>query len=150
MLCAVPESSRTKLMQQFVPAGNRDGTTVLDREFGATSLSPLRAAALEAAKTAGLGDDRAIDVMLAMHELAANVVRHGTGRGRLQMEVTRQALICQVTDDGGAGQASQLGRAAPWPVQHGHGLWLVRLTADQIQVATGPGGSAVCVIFLLR
>jgi anti-sigma regulatory factor (Ser/Thr protein kinase) len=154
-------------MQPLVPASERDGKTVLDREFGAATLSALRAAVLEAASAAGLDNDRAIDVLLAMHELAANVVRHGAGHGRLQIEVTPQVLRCQVTDGDEAGQASQLARAAvgggapggrragasstaSWPVEHGHGLWLVRRTADQIQVATGPGGSAVCVIFLLR
>ena len=60
---------------------DEDGETVLDQEFSATSLSGLRAAVLESATAAGLKDDRAIDVMLAMHELAANVVRHGAGRG---------------------------------------------------------------------
>ena len=153
-------------MPPLVPASDRDGKTLLDREFGAASLSALRAAVAEAAAAAGLDDDRAIDVMLAMHELAANVVRHGAGRGRLQMEVTPYALRGQVTDGGGPGPASQLAQAAAsgltpgaraaaaapaatWPVEHGHGLWLARRTADQIQVATGPGGSAVCVTFLL-
>lgn len=136
-------------MPPLVPACDRDGKTVLDREFGAASLPALRTAVAKAAAAAGLDDDRVIDVMLAMHELAANVVRHGAGRGRLQIEVTPNALRGQVTDAGGAGQASPLAQAANWPVEHGHGLWLVRRTADQIQVATGPGGSAVSVIFLL-
>jgi hypothetical protein len=36
-----------------------------------------------------------------------------------------------------------------WPVEHGHGLWLVRRTADQVQVTTGPAGSLVSVLFSL-
>jgi anti-sigma regulatory factor (Ser/Thr protein kinase) len=152
-------------MPPLVPASDRDGETVLDCEFGAATLSELRAAVLDAASVAGLDDDRAIDVVLAMHELAANVVRHGAGQGRLQIEVTPRALRCQVSDGGGAADGGELGEAAvpgltpdsldagarpvSWPVEHGHGLWLVRRTADQIQVATGPSGSAVCVIFLL-
>jgi anti-sigma regulatory factor (Ser/Thr protein kinase) len=138
---------------------------VLDREFGAASLSGLRAAVLESASAAGLDSDRAIDVMIAMHELAANVVRHGAGRGRLLMEVIPQALRCEVSDVGTGSPVSQLapaaagdaqgGRApgtagvASWPVEHGHGLWLVRRTADQVQVTTGPHGSVVYAIFTL-
>ena len=152
-----------------------DGTTVLDQEFGATMLSALRAAVLECASAAGLADDRAIDVMLALHELAANVVRHGSGRGRLRIDVTAGALHCQVSDAGLAGAAARSGpggstegvpgpgaaaaglaapggpaRPAPdWPVQHGHGLWLVRRTADLVQVSTGAAGTVVSVTFTL-
>ena len=36
-----------------------------------------------------------------------------------------------------------------WPVEHGHGLWLVRKTADRVQVAAGPAGSVVSIAFNL-
>ena len=133
---------------------DEDGETVLDQEFGATSLSGLRAAVLESATAAGLKNERAIDVMLAMHELAANVVRHGAGRGRLLMEITSQGLHCRVSDDGLAGTAGSAAAgdavvAASWPVEHGHGLWLVQLTADQVQAFTGPAGSLVSAVFTI-
>lgn len=124
---------------------------MLDQEFGAANLSGLREAVRRCASAAGLGSDRAIDVMIAMHELAANVVRHGAGRGRLRMEVTSRSLHCQVSDTG-SGLADAFRRSSPpssWPVEHGHGLWLVRRTADQVQVATGAAGSVVSVTFLL-
>ncbi len=132
---------------------DENGETVFDQEFGADSLSGLRASVLESATAAGLKDERAIDVMLAMHELAANVVRHGAGRGRLLMEINSQGLRCQVSDDGvsapanyaAAGQGALT--AASWPFEHGHGLWLVRLTASQVQALTGPAGSVVTAVF---
>jgi anti-sigma regulatory factor (Ser/Thr protein kinase) len=136
-------------------AGNaEDGETVLSQEFDVTSLSGLRGAVLESAKAAGLKDERAIDVMLAMHELAANVVRHGAGRGRLLMEITAAGLHCRVSDDGLAGPADSAAAgdavlAASWPVEHGHGLWLVQLTADQVQAFTGPAGSLVSTVFTI-
>jgi anti-sigma regulatory factor (Ser/Thr protein kinase) len=96
--------------------------------------------------------------MLAAHELAANVIRHGSGRGRLCLRVTARAVSCQVSDMRTAGlpgltvphQADD-GAPAPaaWPVEHGHGLWLVRKTADQVQVTSGPGGSVVAMTFNL-
>lgn len=133
---------------------------MLDREFRAATLSALREAVLCCASAAGLSRDRSIDVMLAAHELAANVIRHGSGLGRLRMRVTARALSCQVSDAraaASAGHDEQHQAAGPaavpapavWPVEHGHGLWLVRKTADQVQVTAGPAGSVVSMIFNL-
>ena len=36
-----------------------------------------------------------------------------------------------------------------WPFLQGHGLWLVRLVADQISVFSGPGGTRATVVFFL-
>jgi anti-sigma regulatory factor (Ser/Thr protein kinase) len=134
---------------------------VLDREFRAATLSALREAVLGCASAAGLSRERSIEVMIAAHELAANVVRHGSGRGRLRMRVTARALSCQVSDARAAasagrdeqhqagGPAAAVPAPAAWPVEHGHGLWLVRKTADQVQVTAGPAGSVVSMIFNL-
>ena len=153
MLRAAPVTGDGPLMQSARAANEGDGKTVLDQEFGAATLSGLRQAVRQCASAAGLGSDRSIDVMIALHELAANVVRHGAGRGRLQMEVTAQSLRCQVSDLAGgtpaAGPPPEALPPLPWPVVHGHGMWLVRRTADQVQVATGADGSVVSVIFLL-
>jgi anti-sigma regulatory factor (Ser/Thr protein kinase) len=140
------------------PGSDADGTLVLDREFWAARLSALREEVLAAASAAGLSRDRSIDLMLAAHELAANVIRHGSGRGRLSLRVTTRTVSCQVSDVrtaglpgfGIPGQADD-GAPAPaaWPVEHGHGLWLVRKTADQVQVTAGPGGSVVAMTFNL-
>jgi anti-sigma regulatory factor (Ser/Thr protein kinase) len=51
-------------------------------------------------------EGRALDVMLAVHELAANAVEHGGGTGRLRMSVTNRELICQVSDPGPPAPAS--------------------------------------------
>jgi anti-sigma regulatory factor (Ser/Thr protein kinase) len=154
MLRAAPVTDEDPLLQPAGAGGEVNANTLLDQEFGATTLSRLRAAVMECASAAGMRRDRAIDVMLAMHELAANVVRHGAGRGRLRMEVTARALRCQVSDADSAGLASQLAveddaLSPDWPVEHGHGLWLVRRTADQVQVITDSAGSVVSVIFVL-
>jgi anti-sigma regulatory factor (Ser/Thr protein kinase) len=47
-----------------------------------------------------MSEMRARDAMLAVHELAANAVRHGAGRGRLRMWSQEGALCCQVRDGG--------------------------------------------------
>ena len=118
----------------------------LEESFDAGTLSDLRRAVLAEAVAAGLAGDRASDVVLALHELAANAVRYGGGAGRLRMIVTGGALHCQVSDDGtGRG----LDTASPWPVQPGHGLWLVAGIADQVSFVPGRAGSEVTVTFAL-
>jgi anti-sigma regulatory factor (Ser/Thr protein kinase) len=105
-------------------------------------------------------EDRAIDVMLAVHELAANAVRHGPGHGRLRVHVTASTLRCEVSDPGPAsrdgrapggtgGQAPVATGAVPWPVEQGHGLWLVRKAADHLRVTSGPHGSLITAVFTL-
>ena len=118
---------------------------MLDREFDTGALAGLRQAVLDYATACGMPGDRAIDVMLAVHELAANAVRHGPGHGRLRLYVTGSTLHCEVSDPG---PSSRDGRAVvPWPVEQGHGLWLVRTTGDHLRVSSGPHGSLITVVF---
>jgi anti-sigma regulatory factor (Ser/Thr protein kinase) len=143
------------------PAAVIAGEAVLDQAFDAGSLHSLRVAVLAHAFAAGMQEPRASDVMLAIHELAANAVRHGAGAGTLRIWATRGELCCQVHDEGPARAASRprAGRAgrrrmpmtlsgtAGWPCQPGHGLWLVRAAADQMSAVTGPDGSRVMAVF---
>ena len=126
----------------------------LDRAFDADTLVGLRKAVLAEAAAVGMPGDRAADVMLAVHELAANAVRHGAGTGRLAMRVRDGHLYCQVSDPGPAtvgGRAAQNGAAAapPWPVRQGHGQWIVQRSADRVTVASGSAGSQVTAVFSL-
>ena len=128
----------------------------LNRAFDASTLPSLRRAVLAEAAAAGLPGDQAADVMLALHELAANAVRHGAGAGQLEMRVHDGQLHCQVSDVGppgaarpGPGTGTGTAAAPPWPVQRGHGLWLVRAAAAQVSVAMGSAGSLVTVVFAL-
>src|ERR1700735_3879056 len=112
----------------------------LNCAFDANTLPSLRQAVLAEAAAAGMPGDQAADVMLAVHELAANVVRHGAGAGQLEMRVRDGRLHCLVSDvpsNGNGGPVTRQAEARPWPVQHGHGLWLVQVTADQVNVAWG-------------
>jgi len=128
-------------------ADSRQAPTTLDQWFDAGTLNLLRAAALAHAVAAGMPERRAADVMIAVHELAANVVRHGTGSGQLRTHIADGVLRC-VVDDGD--QATRtVGDAGRWHCQPGHGLWLVREVADQVTVVHWPGGSRVTVAFLL-
>jgi anti-sigma regulatory factor (Ser/Thr protein kinase) len=120
----------------------------LDRAFDAGTLRSLREAVLAEAAAAGMPSDRAADVMLAVHELAANAVRHGAGAGRLAMRVSDGRLYCQVSDVGPAGDA-RAAATRPWRIERGHGLWIVHTAADQFSVASGPTGFRVTAVFTL-
>ncbi len=125
----------------------------LDRAFNADTLHVLRKVVQAEATAAGMPQDRAVEVTLAIHELAANAVRHGAGGGRLWMDTVAGQLLCHVSDAGAGstdGRARGRGRGVrPWPVEPGHGLWLVRQVADHVSVATGPEGSKATAVFSL-
>ena len=121
------------------------GGLLLEVEFAAGSLYLLRQAV-----AAGMGEARAQDVVLAVNELASNAIRHGAGRGRLRMWDQDGAVCCQVEDAGRAPRGGRPGAgagpgAAGWPYVHGHGLWVVRLLADQMSAVSGPRGTCVTV-----
>lgn len=120
---------------------------MLDRDFDATALGGLREAVLVCATAAGMPRDRALDVMLTVHELAANAVRHGAGHGRVTIRLDAGALRCEVSDAGPAGRDGIAPAAEPWPVELGHGLWLVGKAADQFHATSGPDGTLVTVVF---
>jgi anti-sigma regulatory factor (Ser/Thr protein kinase) len=123
--------------QDTVPVG----FTALEQEFHAGSLYALRAAVTAHAAEAGLSRQRVYDVTAAAHELAANVIVHGAGQGRVRLWTDGQFLHCQVTDDGIADAD------APWPAEHGHGLWLVGQVASQLSIDHGPAGTTVTARF---
>jgi anti-sigma regulatory factor (Ser/Thr protein kinase) len=132
------------------------GFVPLDQAFDAGSLYALRAAVAAHAAAAGLGRSQVYDVTAVAHELAANAVVHGAGHGQLRLWTEDGFLYCQVSDDGRDDLAEQPAPpaqpgdgAAPWPAEHGHGLWLVRQVADQVGIGHGPSGTVATARFPL-
>jgi anti-sigma regulatory factor (Ser/Thr protein kinase) len=123
----------------------------LDQVFDGDSLYALRATVAARGTRAGLAKERVDDLVLAVHELAANAVRHGAGRGRLRIWTADGALRCEVTDDGArhANDAAAAADPAQWNIEPGHGLWVVRQVADQTSLRGGPSGTVVAVSFIL-
>jgi len=147
---------------------------ILDRHFDRDSLHELRAAVQAHAAQAGLTEDLAGDVVLAVHELAANVVAHGAGRGRLRLSSGPGVLTCEIADDGPAardhgagaggfddlagpgqpspgqpspGPAGPEAPAIPWPVEEGHGLWLVQQVAARLDLWSDDRGTRAVITF---
>jgi anti-sigma regulatory factor (Ser/Thr protein kinase) len=129
-----------------------------DQAFDSSALHVLRAEVLAHACRAGLTASRAGDVVLAVHELAANAIRHGAGAGRLRIWRLTRALRCQV-DDGDPSPSGRLvaeadgadtpdqGPEKPWLSLPGHGLWVVRQVADQMRIVTSPRGTRATIVF---
>jgi anti-sigma regulatory factor (Ser/Thr protein kinase) len=147
---------------------------LLDQEFDSGTLYALRAAVQAHAGRVGLSEDRVGEMVLAVHELAANAIAHGAGHGRLQMWARAGSLSCEIVDAGPAGAGRPTGpspgsagpptgpspggagrptgpseAADPWPAADGHGLWLVQEVADQLDLRSGPRGTRAVVIFAL-
>ncbi len=137
---------------------------LVDLAFDSDTLHEVRAAVRIQTRQAGLPDDRAGDVVLAVHELAANAVSHGAGAARLRIWNLGGALHCQVDDgsppapghDGGpadghhhdeADMRSFPGVIEAWKAAPRHGLRVVQQVADRMQVLPGPQGSRVTVTF---
>jgi anti-sigma regulatory factor (Ser/Thr protein kinase) len=139
---------------------------VLDLAFDSGTLDALRAGVKAHARQAGLPEDRAEDVVLAVHELAANAVSHGAGAGRLRIWKLTGALHCQVEDGEplasghpaeppdhvgsettGAADASGQTPEHPLPSRPGHGLWLVRQIADRMRILSSARGTRATIAF---
>jgi len=123
---------------------------ILDQIFDGDSLYALRAAAAAHALEAGVSQGRVGDLVIAVHELAANAVRHGSGHGRLRVWVSDQTVHCLVTDDGAPPTSDpgvQARDPAQWRTDHGHGLWVIRQLADQLSLDSGPHGTSAAVSF---
>src|SRR5947209_13078514 len=84
----------------------------LDQLFDDDSLYLVRAAVAAHASEAGLPGGRVGDVVLAVHELAANAVRHGAGQGRVRLWITGNGIRCEVTDAGAPPATADAGASA--------------------------------------
>lgn len=124
-------------------------TPLLDQEFDSGTLYALRAAVQAHASRVGLSEDRAGEVVLAVHELAANAIAHGAGHGRLRLWDLAGALSCEIADGGTPGTTDSSETVNPWPTVEGHGLWLVRQVADHLDLNSGPRGTRAVVTFAL-
>src|SRR5947209_2925029 len=77
------------------PAFADGAPPLLDLRLDLGTLETARARMRACATHAGFPEDQAEDVVLAVHELAANAVRHGGGVGRLRVWNMAGTLHCQ-------------------------------------------------------
>ncbi|MEV0565912.1 sensor histidine kinase [Dactylosporangium sp. NPDC050588] len=106
-------------------------------------LAPVRQFVADHAPRLGVANDRIDDYVLAINEIATNVLRHGGGTGEARMWATDRRVICEITDSGTAtGNFLGFLRAGPHS-ERGHGLWIARQICDLLEMRTGATGTTV-------
>ena len=141
---AVPESP----LRQASEAGPRaTPPDLLSQEFTAEHVTDLRHAVRDAAEAAGLTGDGLYDFVVAVHELVANAVRHGGGRGRLVLRRRDDTLICDISDDGAGFPAGvpTLGGPPAADTPGGRGILLARQLTDNLLISDTTGGVSASV-----
>ncbi len=107
--------------------------------YDLAALATVREEAGRFAAAGGLGEDRVRDLKLAVAELAANSIRHGGGHGTASLWRTREAVMCEFSDDGVITDPL-VGLIRPAPTRiGGRGLWFVRHLCDLVQIRSSPG-----------
>ncbi len=108
-----------------------------------TNLAEVRALAESEARTSGLPDDRVVDFVIAVAEVAANTVRHARSPGSMEIWRADGELICEIRD-AGVITDPLVGRSPPPPEANGgHGLWLVHQVCDRVDLRSDETGTVI-------
>ncbi len=105
-------------------------------------LPSVREEAVGLAEAAGLPQGRRSDLLVAVNELAANVLEHGAGKGTVTLWREGGRLVCEVLDGSAALDDPLVGfRPADGLGGRGYGLWITRQVCDFLEVLPGPDGT---------
>ena len=111
--------------------------------FDLSRLVDVRHSVADAARQAHLDDDRAQDLIVAVHEVAANSVRHGGGTGVLRTWNGGAGVTCEIRDAGVITEPL-VGRLRPRHAANGgNGMWLANQLCDLVQVRSSQAGTVV-------
>lgn len=120
----------------------------------AEDLEEVRHAVAEAARTAGMDEERIFDFILCISEATTNAVKHA-GSGTLSLHKTDDTLLAVVVDHGPGIQAINLPEVAlkrsySTAVSLGMGYKAMISLADIVYLATGPAGTTVAIAMSLH
>src|SRR5580692_13029988 len=108
-----------------------------------SDLSQVRALVLRQARQAGLAEDRANDLVLAVSEVAANTLRHTRSSGTLAIWHDADEVVCEIRDAGVIGDPLAGQRRPPANASGGHGLWIVHQICDLVELTSDASGTTV-------
>ena len=114
-----------------------------------TNLSEVRVLAETQARMAGLAEDRVVDFVIAVSEVAGNTVRHARSQGSMEIWCDAGEIICEIRDSGVITDP-MVGRRPPTAdANGGHGLWLVHQICDKVELQSNENGTTVRLHFSL-
>jgi anti-sigma regulatory factor (Ser/Thr protein kinase) len=118
-------------------------TDAVEVPFTEEELPGLRGVVRRLGEGARLRDDVIDDLVLAVHELATNSIRHAGGAGVLLGWQDARAVVLEVSDVGVI-EDPLVGRepADPWS-ESGRGLWMANRLCDLVQVRSSESGTRV-------
>jgi anti-sigma regulatory factor (Ser/Thr protein kinase) len=108
-----------------------------------TDLGAIRAVVHRYAIEAGLTEARAIDLVLAVSEVAANTVKHAKSPGSLTIWYDTSEIICQIHDEGVITDPLAGRRQPSLEALGGHGLWIVNQVCDQVELQSDQTGTTI-------
>jgi len=108
-----------------------------------TDLAAIRAVVHRYALQAGLTEARAIDLTLAVSEVAANTVKHAKSPGSLNIWYDAKEIVCQIHDEGVITDPLAGRREPSLDAGGGHGLWIVNQVCDQVEIESDETGTTV-------
>jgi anti-sigma regulatory factor (Ser/Thr protein kinase) len=108
-----------------------------------TDLAAIRAVVHRYAIEAGLTEARAIDLTLAVSEVAANTVKHAKSPGSLKIWYDTREIVCQIHDEGVITDPLAGRRQPSLDALGGHGLWIVNQVCDQVEMQSDETGTTI-------
>ncbi|NYH53474.1 MULTISPECIES: anti-sigma factor RsbA family regulatory protein [Nocardiopsis] len=115
------------------------------------SLPRLRGELVALGADVGFPPERIDSLVVAVNELAANVLEHGAGKGTVQVWRGPGRWVCDVFDERGGLYDPLAGyRPADGVRPRGYGLWITRQTCDFLEISGTGEGSLVRLHFVDR
>ena len=108
-----------------------------------TNLSEVRVLAETQARRAGLAEDRVVDFVIAVSEVAGNTIRHARSQGSMEIWCDAGEIICEIRDSGVITDPMVGRRPPPADANGGHGLWLVHQICDKVELQSNENGTTV-------
>lgn len=116
---------------------------LVEHRFGAGDLAGLRRDVRGLGARVIASPDVLDDLVLAVHELAANSVEHGGGGGVLRAWTQPDGLVLEVSDRGVIDDPL-IGREPALAVsESGRGIWMANHLCDLVQVRSSANGTTV-------
>ncbi|MGH3444543.1 MAG: ATP-binding protein, partial [Nocardioidaceae bacterium] len=111
--------------------------------FGPLDLVGLRDVVRRLCDREQIGRDAVEDLVLAVHELAANSILHGGGDGVFRAWQTAESLVLEISD-AGVIEDPLVGRELDGALsEHGRGVWIANQLCDLVQVRSSASGTVV-------